>query len=134
MLADTSVLQRVARNHQVAEQIAELRRAGRLWTCDIVTLELGYSARHRAEWEAVRVAQAQLAQAPITADTIARAGAVQGELSRTGTHRIKLPDLVIAAAAEAVGVPVLHYDGDYEAIAAVTGQQTQWVATRGSID
>jgi hypothetical protein len=30
-------------------------------------------------------------------------------------------------------VVVLHYDEDYDRIAAITGQPTRWVAPRGSI-
>ena len=35
--------------------------------------------------------------------------------------------------AEAAGVTVLHYDADFDAIAAVTHQETEWVAPRGSL-
>lgn len=41
-------------------------------------------------------------------------------------------DLLIAAA-EAAGVTLLHYDEDYDRIAAVTGQPTRWIAPRGSV-
>ncbi len=47
---------------------------------------------------------------------------------------MKLPDLLIAAIAEAAGATVLHYDSDYDHINAVTGQATEWIVTRGSID
>ncbi|MGI8506688.1 MAG: PIN domain-containing protein [Solirubrobacteraceae bacterium] len=46
----------------------------------------------------------------------------------------KVPDLLIAAAAEASRLTVLHYDSDFDQIAAVTGQPTQWVLPAGSID
>jgi predicted nucleic acid-binding protein len=42
-------------------------------------------------------------------------------------------DLLIAAAAEAAGIPVLHYDEDYDRIAAITGQDVQWLAPRGTL-
>lgn len=46
-----------------------------------------------------------------------------------GFHRaLSMADLLVAATAERHGVVVLHYDGDYEMIAAVTGRPTQWVA------
>jgi predicted nucleic acid-binding protein len=48
-------------------------------------------------------------------------------------RRVKHPDLLIAAAAESAGVPVLHYDRDFEAIAAVTGQPMRWIAPMGSV-
>lgn len=42
-------------------------------------------------------------------------------------------DLVIAATAELNGATVLHYDVDYDRIAAVTGQPTEWVVPKGSV-
>lgn len=46
---------------------------------------------------------------------------------------VRLPDLIIAAAAERQGLPVVHYDADYERIAAITDQPTRWVVPRGSV-
>ena len=49
-------------------------------------------------------------------------------------HRnFRLPDLIIAAAAECNGATVLHYDADYERIAKITQQPTEWVADMGSL-
>jgi hypothetical protein len=45
-----------------------------------------------------------------------------------------VPDLLIAAAAEADSLTVLHYDADFDRIAAVTGQRSEWVVPAGSID
>jgi predicted nucleic acid-binding protein len=42
-------------------------------------------------------------------------------------------DLLIAAAAEAREVELLHYDEDFDRIAAITGQPTRWIAPRGSL-
>jgi predicted nucleic acid-binding protein len=47
-----------------------------------------------------------------------RALAVQGPLARRGRHRLPIPDLLIAAAAESVGLSVLHHDADFDRIAA----------------
>ena len=50
-------------------------------------------------------------------------------------HRsVKIPDLLVAATAELAGLTVLHYDEDYERLAAVTGQSAEWIVKRGSID
>lgn len=134
MLADTSVLHRVGRSPEVASIVSRLRAEGRLWTCDIVTLELGYSARHQREWLAIRAVQSRLRQAPDSHLHSRRAIEVQGRLAAVGHHRVAIPDLLIAAAAEAAEVPVLHYDGDYDLIASVTGQEVAWVVEPGSID
>ncbi|HEY5193362.1 MAG TPA: hypothetical protein VIJ39_05755 [Solirubrobacteraceae bacterium] len=45
-----------------------------------------------------------------------------------------LPDLMVAACAEIAGLTVLHYDAGYDRIGKITGQPTQWVLPRGSID
>ena len=45
-----------------------------------------------------------------------------------------MADLLVAASAEAAGLPVLHYDADFDLIAEVTGQPMQWVVPRGVID
>lgn len=134
MLADTSVLHRVGRSPEIASIVSRLRSEGRLWTCDIVTLELGYSARHQREWLAIRAVQSRLRQAPDSHLHTRRAIDVQGRLAEIGHHRVAIPDLLIAAAAEAADVPVLHYDGDYDLIASVTGQDVAWVVERGTID
>lgn len=45
-----------------------------------------------------------------------------------------MADMLIAATAERHGVTVLHYDGDYDMIAAITGQPTRWVVPSGTAD
>lgn len=54
-------------------------------------------------------------------------------LARKGHHRLPVIDLIVAAAAESAGLAVLHYDGDFERIAEVTGQPHEWVAPRGAL-
>ncbi len=44
-----------------------------------------------------------------------------------------MPDLLIAATAEADDLTVLHYDADFERIAAVSGQTSEWIVPAGSI-
>ena len=46
----------------------------------------------------------------------------------------KVPDLLIAAAAGARRIAVLHYDSDFDMIAGATGQPTEWVVPHGTID
>ena len=50
-------------------------------------------------------------------------------------HRGPTPiDLYVAAGAELSGATLLHYDRHFDAIARVTGQSTEWIAPRGSLD
>ncbi len=63
-----------------------------------------------------------------------RALAAQAQLAAKSQHRaVPLPDLLVAACAEANKLAVLHYDADFERIAKVTGQPTQWVVPHGSV-
>lgn len=71
---------------------------------------------------------------PVTDTVVDRALEVQSQLADQSQHRsVPLPDLLIAACAEAAGLTVLHYDADYERIASFTGQPVQWVVPRGSV-
>jgi predicted nucleic acid-binding protein len=60
---------------------------------------------------------------------------VQGLLAERGEHRAaSIPDLLVAAAAEAAMLTVLHYDADFELIAAVMRLPAEWVVPRGTVD
>jgi len=65
---------------------------------------------------------------------VRRARHVQRRLADQGLRGRKVPDLLIAAAAEDRGLTVLHYDADFDVIASVTGQPTEWVVPAGSVD
>lgn len=102
----------------------------------MVRLELLYSARNPKEFAAIREELAALPDCPITPEQWQRALWVYEQLAaRGGAHQrsVTHPDLLIAAAAEAAGLAVLHYDGDYDRIAAITGQPTRWLAPAGSL-
>ncbi len=66
-------------------------------------------------------------------------GVVPSTFQRTLAHQtgggqraVKIPDLLIAAAAERAGFPLVHYDGDFDRIATITGQPTSWVIPAGT--
>jgi hypothetical protein len=69
-----------------------------------------------------------------TAGHLRRARQVQRALASRSQRGRKIPDLLIAAAAEEAGLVLLHYDHDFELISEVTGQSCQWVVPAGSID
>ena len=58
---------------------------------------------------------------------------LQHALARRGQHRVAIPDLVISAAAKHAGLIVLHYDADFERIAAIGGPAHEWVVPHGSV-
>jgi len=109
---------------------------GVLATCDMIRLELLYSARNPTEFAEIREDLAALVDCPIGKDQWERALWLYEQLgSRDGAYQrsVKHPDLLIAAAAEAADLPVLHYDEDYERIAEVTGQPMRRLAPAGSL-
>jgi predicted nucleic acid-binding protein len=62
-------------------------------------------------------------------------GVKVGPHGRSGHHRAAgVIDLLTAAVAEHHGAVVLHYDADFEHVAASTGQPIAWIVQRGSID
>ena len=105
-----------------------------LVTCSIVDLEVLYSARSRAVYDGIADELAGFEHIPIDEIVMGRARAIQRSLAMIGQHRLPIPDVIIAAAAEVGGATVLHYDRNFERIAAVTGQPHEWVAEPGSID
>ncbi len=109
---------------------------GEVVTCDMVRLELLHSARNPTEFAELREELAALGDCPIGKDQWARALWVYEQLSMQGgasQRSVKHPDLLIAAAAEAADVVVLHYDEDYDRIAEITGQPMHWLAPAGSL-
>jgi predicted nucleic acid-binding protein len=132
-LVDTSALAR-APQRIVGDRLEALARSGRLWSCRLLDLEVVYASRARDVTAVVRERRA-LPEAAITPAVMNRALQVAALLARAGHHRGAKPvDLVIAAAAEAADLVLLHYDDDYDRIAAVTGQPTEWIAPAGSLD
>ena len=115
---------------------AERLEDGEITTCDAVVAELLFSVRSPEEFAFRRDRLSRLRRCPIREREWRRALDVMEELGRRSSlgHRaVQHQDLLIAAAAEAAGLPVLHYDEDYERIAAVTGQPAEWLAPEGSL-
>ncbi|MBB4747087.1 PIN domain nuclease [Actinoplanes lobatus] len=94
----------------------------------ITRLELGYSARS-GEAGRQQFARPPLSYMPVEYLTPAiedRALEVQMILADRGQHRApSIPDLLVAATAEKVGLTVLAVDKDFELIATITGQPVE---------
>ena len=133
-LADTSALARL-RHAAVASTLGRLIEAGLVATCGVIEFELGWATRTVEEFDDVRSdRQAGYEWLATHDEDWQRALQVQAALWRSGRIRaVGFPDLLIAAVAERERVTILHYDSDYDLIAQVTGQPTQWVAPRGTI-
>jgi predicted nucleic acid-binding protein len=136
-LADTSVWAWTrAVGGDIRQAFDEAVIDGEVATCDMVSLELLYSAQTPREFRALSSDLRALPDCPIGKPQWSRALDVYEKLAaKAGLHHraVKHPDLLIAAAAEVAGIAVLHYDADYDLIAEITGQQVRWLAPRGSL-
>jgi predicted nucleic acid-binding protein len=131
-LVDTSVLKRLGhpRVRMVVEPLATAGELGRPSICD---LEVGFSARNEVEWDRLVRALAAFEAVDTTTAHFRRALDVQRLLAARSQRGRKIPDLLVAAAAEELDAVVLHYDADFDLIASVTGQRCQWVVPAGSV-
>lgn len=129
----TSVVKRLGRPgvREAVEPLAPGRQFGRARICD---LEVGYSARNANEWDRIVGALDAFDGLETTAAHVNRALQVQQPLAARSQRGRKIADLLIAAAAEELDIPVLHYDADFDLIASVTGQLCRWVVPAGSIE
>ena len=132
-LLDTSVLTRLGEPsvRAIIESLAAIGRAARAGISD---LEIGYSARNAGEWDELADALETFVLIETTAEHIQRARQVQRMLAVNSQRGRKIPDLLVAAAAEQAGLTVLHYDADFDLIASATGQLCRWVVPPGSVD
>lgn len=133
LLVDASVLKRVG-HPSVREAIEPLAVRGELARASICDLEVGYSARNAGEWDRLLDALDALAIVETSAAHVKRALQVQRLLAERSQRGRKIPDLLVAAAAEERNLTVLHYDADFDLIAGVTGQRCHWVAKAGTLD
>jgi predicted nucleic acid-binding protein len=119
---------------EVREALDPLLQAGEVATCGIVDLEALYSASSPTVYGITAAALGEMPKATVDEECMVRALEIQARLAERSQHRgVSVPDLLVAACAERAELVVLHYDADYDRIAAVTGQPTRWVVPRGSV-
>src|SRR6266540_2989793 len=102
-------------------------------TCVTVDLGAGYSGRDVSDLRVIAERRRALyVVLPISEAIAERARDVQVRMAARGHHRAAgVVDLLTAAVAEHHGAVVLHYDADFEHIAATTGQPHAWIVPRG---
>jgi predicted nucleic acid-binding protein len=132
-VVDTSVLKRLS-VPAVRGRVEPLVAAGALGRTAISDLEVGYPARNADEWDELMAALDAFESIETTAAHIHRALQVQRLLASKSQRGRKIPDLLVAAAAEELGATVLHFDADFDRIGSVTGQRCEWVVRAGTID
>ena len=125
-LADKSALEQ--RSNEAARGLIDaLLKERAVATCEVVALEVLYSARSWRDYERRWSVMHEQTWLPVTQVATQRALAVQRLLAAKGQHRLPIADLLVAATAEVHGATVLHFDRDFDRIAAVTGQPTRWI-------
>ncbi len=132
-LIDTSVLTRLDRS-SVREVVEPLAEVGRIARAGISDLEIGFSARSAPEWDKLTHSLEIFELVETSSEHIRRARQVQRLLATRHQRGRKVPDLLIAAAAEGNDLVVLHYDSDFDLISDATGQRCDWVVPAGTID
>jgi predicted nucleic acid-binding protein len=132
-LGDTSVLGRRGQS-LVAVRLAPLLESGLVARCTPTDLEAGFSSTSPASHRAMRQERSAWPFVNMSQQTLDRAVAVQDALAERSQQRgAKIADLLIAAAAEAAALIVLHYDHDFDLIAEITGQPTEWILPPGTV-
>lgn len=140
-LVDNSALQRVHRSDAVAGALIELLSIGELASCLPQLLEEGYSARNAEEHHLLidGSARSKVFLQP-DAEVARIAVDLQRRLFAAGRGRsVGVSDLQIAATAIRSStanrlVSVVHYDADFESLAAVEPTFShRWIVPRGSV-
>lgn len=131
-LIDKSALVRLSESSQ-ATTWAERINQGQVHLSTITRLEIGYSARSRADLAKVMASPiiTKMAIEGITPAIEERAWHGLQLLAKKGQHRApSLADLLIAATAQLCGLTVLHIDKDFDLISKVTGVKVERLKVR----
>jgi predicted nucleic acid-binding protein len=132
-MGDTSALARRNRP-EVAERLDPLLEAGLVARCTPTDIEAGFASTSPSSHRAMRRMRSSWPFFAMDQRVLDRAVEVQNALAERSQQRgVKIADLLIAAAAEAAGLVVLHYDHDFDRIAEITGQATEWIVPAGTV-
>jgi predicted nucleic acid-binding protein len=108
--------------------------AGLVLVCDLVVLELTRLAPTEGRAKEVSGRLSAFEAVPMPAGLWGRARETQLALSANSDHcRVPPADLLLAAAAEEADVDLVHYDRDYERIAAVGDLRQEWLVPDGTL-
>jgi predicted nucleic acid-binding protein len=109
-------------------------RAGRVLVCDLVILELVRLAPNEVRAREVAERLDTFESIAMPAALWSRARKLQIAMAADGDHRRVPPvDLLIGCAAENAGVPIVHYDRDYERLAKVSSLEHHWLMPDGAL-
>jgi predicted nucleic acid-binding protein len=132
-LVDRSAWEQLRYSRDARQGFRRLAGGNELAVTPVVAAELLFSARNHQQLLAHRHRLERLTWLESGNDVQERMLSVQQQLARVGKHRsVGIPDLMVAATAEAHRAVVLHYDSDFERIAEITGQPHEWIVPRGT--
>ena len=132
-LVDTSALILARRHPGAADWLRGGILANDVAICDQVALEFLRGARNATEFTAFEETLMAFPWFRIEPADWDRARDVFRSLAAvTGGYQqsVPIPDALIAAVAERHQATVVHFDQDFERIAAITGQECRWVVQR----
>ncbi len=110
-------------------QVAE----GHVLVCDLVILELIRLTPNESRAKEVAARLEAFETVSMGSAIWARARELQGSLADNGDRSVPPVDLLLGAAAEQAGVPLVHYDRDYERLARVSALQHRWLVPDGAL-
>lgn len=125
-----------AKHPDVSGDWAAALRNRQIATSPIVKLELLYATQDGADYDRLDADLGALRDVPITRSVTNAALAALGELAHRQPRyqrSVKLPDLLIAAAAQDSAIGVLHYDEDFDTLAGELSFESRWIAPRGTL-
>jgi predicted nucleic acid-binding protein len=110
--------------------------ADALLSCAVTDYELLFSARDAESFDAIEARLAGFRHLQMTDGVHRAALRALRDLAHTGPlhHRVKLPDVLIAACAQEAGAGVIHYDHDFDRLAEVLTFESRWLAPPGTLD
>lgn len=113
----------------------EALEARQLRLTPLIRFELLYGARSGAGFDELADFLSLLPPVPLSPSILGAAEAAMRALAHksAGAHRIPFADYCAAAAAEAIGGGVLHYDRDYDKLAEVLEFESIWLTQPGSL-
>lgn len=118
---------------RLAEWFNATAAAGLVLVCDLVALELARLAPNEQRAREIADRLSLFEAIPMPSGLWSWARDTQLALAKNGDHRRVPPaDLLFAAAAVEADVTLVHYDRDYERIAAVSDLRQQWFVPDGT--
>lgn len=131
VLADTSAWMQARRDASARSLLLGAMERGDVHWCWPVRYELMVDARDQEDIAAVERSFEGLREIPVDRSVQRTVFSIMREMAATGSHgshRFPLTDLAVAAAAQAGGLAILHFDKHFERLSAHLGVTAYWIS------